>query len=182
MGCPDFFVSWSLLRRKALTHPGPVKRKSPARIAGLPPRRGELRCGGPVVWLPDFRLQPHFFSMTSRANPSQANLFYSTPTDAPCKKNVKRFYVCCQPVFRGLQGSLTSAAPVRNLLPTSRGFGNLHPSVLPRSQPPIKEGIRGKFHVPYTPLPKTDPDPLHLGSPPVFFVRWRECGSTQIIG
>jgi len=60
------------------------KRKSPARIAGLPPRRGELRCGGPVVWLPDFRLQPHFFSITSRANPSQANLLNSTPTDAPC--------------------------------------------------------------------------------------------------
>jgi len=66
------------------------KRKSPARIAGLPPRRGELRCGVPVVWLPDFRLQPHFFSTTSRANPSQANLFISTPTDAPCKKSVTR--------------------------------------------------------------------------------------------
>ena len=67
------------------------KRKSPARITGLPPRRGELRYGVPVVWLPDFRLQPHFFSTTSRANHSQANLFNSTPTDAPCKVNVTLF-------------------------------------------------------------------------------------------
>jgi hypothetical protein len=44
-----------------------------------------------MVSLPDFRLQPHFLSMTSRANPSQANLFNSTPTDAPCKKSETKF-------------------------------------------------------------------------------------------
>jgi hypothetical protein len=35
------------------------------------------------------------------------------------------------------EGSSSSGAPVRNLLPTSRGFDNLHQSELPRSQPTI---------------------------------------------
>jgi hypothetical protein len=66
------------------------------------------------------------------------------------------------------------------LLPTSRVFDNLYPSGLPRSQPPIKEGNHGQVHVPHTPSPKNDPDAL-LGSPAVFFVRRRECGSAKII-
>ena len=78
------------------------EKEKPGKDCRASPRRGELRCGVPVVWLPDFRLQPHFFSMTSRANHSQANLSNSTPTDAPCKKNATKYYIRRQRVFRGL--------------------------------------------------------------------------------
>jgi hypothetical protein len=79
------------------------------------------------------------------------------------------------------EGPSASAVPVHNLLPTKRGFDILHKAVLLRSQPPVEKGIYGQVPVPYTPSPKTDPDALHLGSPAVFLVWRRECGSAQII-
>lgn len=79
------------------------------------------------------------------------------------------------------EGQSASAVHVRNLLPTTRGFDILHQSVLLRSQPPVKEGICGQVHVPYTSSSETHPDALHLGSHVVFFVWRRECGSAQII-
>jgi len=68
-----------------------------------------------------------------------------------------------------------------NPLPTRRGFDILHQSVLPRSQPPVEEGICGQVDVPNTSSTETHPDALHPDTPAVFFVRRRECGSAQSI-
>jgi len=50
-----------------------------------------------------------------------------------------------------------------------------------RSQPPVEEGICGQVYVPYSSSAEAYPDALHPDTPPVFFVRRRECGSAQII-